>query len=49
MIGGFLPEMLGSINHRATREAKQRGWVMISMKRDWRRLFPFDPEVVPAP
>ncbi len=28
---------------------KERGWVVISMKNDWRRIFPFDPEIVPAP
>jgi hypothetical protein len=24
-------------------EAKKRGWNVISMKNDWKRLFPFDP------
>jgi phosphoglycolate phosphatase-like HAD superfamily hydrolase len=24
-------------------EAKKKGWVVISMKNDWRRIFPFDP------
>ncbi|MGB0068206.1 MAG: hypothetical protein WBQ11_09175 [Isosphaeraceae bacterium] len=23
-------------------EAKKRGWVVVSMKDDWKRLFPFD-------
>ena len=24
-------------------EAKQRGWTMISMKNDWKRIFAFEP------
>jgi uncharacterized protein (TIGR03000 family) len=27
----------------------KRGWPVISMKNDWKRLFPFDPEVVAPP
>jgi phosphoglycolate phosphatase-like HAD superfamily hydrolase len=27
----------------ALREASQRGWLVVDMKRDWRRLFPSDP------
>src|SRR5215468_2282961 len=40
---------VGTFTQALYDEAKQRGWVVIRMKRDWRRLFPFDPEVVPAP
>jgi hypothetical protein len=24
-------------------EAKSHGWTVISMKNDWKRMFPFDP------
>jgi phosphoglycolate phosphatase-like HAD superfamily hydrolase len=45
-----LPESkVGTFTQALYDEAKKRGWVVISMKSDWRRLFPFDPEVVPAP
>jgi phosphoglycolate phosphatase-like HAD superfamily hydrolase len=33
-VGTFSPALYG--------EAKKRGWVVISMKQDWKRLFPFD-------
>ncbi len=28
---------------RALDEARERGWIVISMKNDWKRVFPFDP------
>jgi phosphoglycolate phosphatase-like HAD superfamily hydrolase len=40
-VGTFTDALMG--------EARQRGWVVISMKNDWRRVFPFEPEVVPSP
>lgn len=40
-VGTFTPELLA--------EAKKRGWAVISIKKDWRRVFPFDPEIVPPP
>jgi hypothetical protein len=46
---GLPDTRVGTFTQALYDEAKQRGWVVISMKRDWRRLFPFDPEVVPAP
>jgi hypothetical protein len=29
-------------------EATAKGWIVISMKADWRRLFAFEPDVAPA-
>lgn len=40
---------VGTFSTALMAEAKKRSWSVISMKNDWRRLFPFDPEVVPAP
>jgi uncharacterized protein (TIGR03000 family) len=33
---------VGTFTQALYDEAKKRGWVVISMKNDWRRLFPFD-------
>src|SRR5947199_9870905 len=33
---------VGAFSQALHDEAKKRGWVVISMKNDWRRLFPFD-------
>lgn len=33
---------VGTFTQALYNEAKQRGWFVISMKSDWRRLFPFD-------
>ena len=33
---------LGIFTQALYDEAKKRGWVVISMKDDWKRLFPFD-------
>ena len=46
---GLPDTRVGTFTQALYDEVKQRGWVVISMKSDWRRLFPFDPEVVPAP
>jgi phosphoglycolate phosphatase-like HAD superfamily hydrolase len=38
-----LPETkVGTFTPALYDEAKKRGWVVISMKQDWKRLFPFD-------
>jgi phosphoserine phosphatase len=38
-----LPETkVGTFTQALYDEAKQRGWFVISMKNDWKRLFPFD-------
>jgi hypothetical protein len=46
---GLPDTRVGTFTQALYDEATKRGWTVISMKRDWRRLFPFDPEVVPAP
>jgi hypothetical protein len=33
---------VGAFTQALYDEAKKRGWVVISMKKDWKRLFPFD-------
>ena len=33
---------VGTFSDSLMAEAKQRGWVVISMKRDWKRVFPFE-------
>jgi phosphoglycolate phosphatase-like HAD superfamily hydrolase len=32
---------IGTFSDALMAEAKQRGWIMISMKNDWKRIFPF--------
>jgi phosphoglycolate phosphatase-like HAD superfamily hydrolase len=46
---GLPDTRVGTFTKELMAEAKNRGWVAISMRNDWRRLFPFDPEIVPAP
>jgi phosphoglycolate phosphatase-like HAD superfamily hydrolase len=46
---GLPDTRVGTFTQALYNEAKRRGWFVISMKNDWRRIFPFDPEVVPAP
>jgi uncharacterized protein (TIGR03000 family) len=46
---GLPDTKVGTFTQALYDEVKQRGWVVISMKNDWRRLFPFDPEVVASP
>jgi hypothetical protein len=46
---GLPDTRVGTFTQALYDEASKRGWVVISMKQDWRRLFPFDPEVAPAP
>jgi phosphoserine phosphatase len=46
---GLPDTRVGTFTQALYDEAKRRGWFVISMKNDWRRIFPFDPEVVPGP
>src|SRR5262249_108116 len=46
---GLPDTKVGTFSKALMAEAKKRKWVVISMKNDWRRLFPFDPETAPAP
>jgi phosphoglycolate phosphatase-like HAD superfamily hydrolase len=39
---GLSETRVGSFTQALYDEAKKRGWVVISMKDDWKRLFPFD-------
>jgi phosphoglycolate phosphatase-like HAD superfamily hydrolase len=42
--GGALPDTkVGIFSDALMAEAKHRGWTAISMKNDWKRIFPFDP------
>src|SRR5262245_12064599 len=39
-----LPESkVGTFTQQLYDEANAKGWIVISMKRDWKRIFPFDP------
>jgi phosphoglycolate phosphatase-like HAD superfamily hydrolase len=41
--GGGLPETsVGSFSDALMAQAKQNGWVVISMENDWKRIFPFN-------
>jgi phosphoserine phosphatase len=46
---GLPDSKVGTFTQELYDEAKRSGWIVISMKNDWRRMFPFDPEVVPVP
>jgi phosphoserine phosphatase len=46
---GLPDTKVGTFTPALYEEAKKRGWVVISMKNDWRRLFPFDAESAHAP
>ena len=39
---GLPDTKVGTFTQALYDEAKKRGWVVISMKNDWRRVFPFD-------
>ncbi|HTQ40188.1 MAG TPA: HAD family hydrolase [Pirellulales bacterium] len=39
---GLPDSRIGTFTQSLYDEAKQRGWIVISMKDDWKRLFPFD-------
>jgi len=34
---------IGTFSDALMTEAKQQGWVIISMKNDWKRIFAFEP------
>jgi hypothetical protein len=33
---------IGTFSDALMAEAKKRGWVVVSMKSDWKRIFPFE-------
>jgi hypothetical protein len=39
---GLPDTKVGTFSQSLMDEAKQRGWVVISIKNDWNRIFPFD-------
>ena len=39
---GLPDSKVGTFTQALYDEAKKQGWVVISMKDDWKRLFPFD-------
>ena len=41
--GGLPDTKVGTFTQALYDEAKKDGWIVISMKNDWKRLFPFDP------
>jgi hypothetical protein len=38
----LLDSKLGTFTQTLYNEAKKRGWVVVRIKDDWKRLFPFD-------
>jgi hypothetical protein len=40
---GLPDTKLGAFTQALFDEAKKDGWIVISMKNDWKRVFPFDP------
>jgi hypothetical protein len=45
---GLPDSKVGTFTAALDADATTKGWVVISMKTDWRRVFAFDPDVVPA-
>jgi hypothetical protein len=41
--GGLPDSKVGTFSDTLLAEANSRGWTVISMKNDWKRVFPFDP------
>lgn len=41
--GGMPDTKVGTFSDALMTEAKSRGWTVISMKNDWKQMFPFDP------
>jgi len=39
---GLPPTKVGTFTEALMDEAKKKGWTVVSMKNDWRRIFPFD-------
>jgi phosphoserine phosphatase len=46
---GLPDTKVGAFSQALYDEAPKRGWFVISMKSDWKRIFAFDTELVPAP
>jgi hypothetical protein len=46
---GLPDTKVGTFTAALYEEGKKHRWVVISIKNDWRRVFPFDPEIAPAP
>lgn len=47
---GLPNSKVGTFTQALYDEAQAKGWIIISMKRDWNRIFPFDPAATsPAP
>jgi hypothetical protein len=40
---GLPDTKVGSFSQKLYDYAKSNGWIVISMKNDWKRIFPFDP------
>ena len=40
--GGLPDTHVGTFSHQRMDEAQSRGWTVISMRRDWRRIFAFE-------
>jgi phosphoglycolate phosphatase-like HAD superfamily hydrolase len=45
---GLADSKVGTFTQALYDEAKQKGWIVISMKDDWKRIFTFDSDVVNA-
>ena len=41
-VGGLPDTTVGTFDQSLMDEAKSRGWVVVSMKNDWRRIFSFE-------
>ena len=39
---GLPPTKVGTFTEALMDEAKKKGWTVVSMKNDWKRIFPFD-------
>jgi len=46
---GLPDTKVGTFSQKLYDAAKAKGWHVISMKKDWNRIFKFDPEVAPVP
>lgn len=40
--GGLSNTVVGTFSESLMTEAKKQGWIVISIKKDWKRVFPFD-------
>jgi hypothetical protein len=39
---GINPRHVGTVTRALYDEAKKKGWIVISMKNDWKRIFAFE-------